>query len=169
MKKTISRKQETLADKEAKCAFLLLGLHAAAFLLCIQEDPGKTVPRLIVLALYALCILRLDCIQFRLKDVGALRFLRRYWALAAVCMACWLVWGEQWLSSSNDILKILGSIAVVPYCSSFLVSSQSWPWTNTYPVSRWGTAALLALCLAHFIYYILLSAKRRDLDGPVDL
>ena len=155
------REQEALPDRAAKYAFLSLGLHCAAFFTAIREEERDTILRLILYLAYGLCLLAMDRILFRLKSPGALLFMRWYWAAASICMTCWLIWGEHWLSSTNDFLKLLLSCAIVPYCHIFLVSYQGWPWKNSGLASRWGTASLLLLCLAHLVYYCWLSWRKK--------
>ena len=153
------RDLEPLADRAAKRAFFLLGLHCVIFFLALREETHEAVLRLVLLLLYGICVLNMDGILYRLKNAEALRLMRWYWAAASVCMAFWLIWGERWLSSSNDVFKLLFSFMIVPYCHVFLVNYQGWPWENSALVSRLGTAAVLLMCLAHLAYYCWLSRR----------
>lgn len=165
------KNQESLADRVAKRAFFLLGLHCVIFFMALREEEHEAVLRLVMLLLYGLCILNMDRILYRLKNTEALRFMRWYWAASSVCMVFWMIWGERWLSSSNDFFKLLFSCMIVPYCHIFLMNYQGWPWENSALDSSLGTAAVLLMCLAHLAYYCWLGWRMRKgkENGPVDL
>lgn len=165
------KNQESLADRVAKRAFFLLGLHCVIFFMALREEEHEAVLRLVMLLLYGLCILNMDRILYRLKNTEALRFMRWYWAASSVCMVFWMIWGERWLSSSNDFFKLLFSCMIVPYCHIFLMNYQGWPWENSALVSSLGTAAVLLMCLAHLAYYCWLGWRMRKgkENGPVDI
>lgn len=157
----VKREREALADQAAKYAFLLLGLHCAVFLVSMREERSETILRLALYLAYGLCILAMDRVLFRLKSPDALRFMRWYWAAASICMACWLIWGEGWLSSCDGVLKLLVSLVIVPYCDIFLVNYQGWPWENSSLASGLGTSAILLLCLIHTAYYCWLTYRMK--------
>lgn len=141
------------ADQAAKRGFLLLGLHAAAFLESLQSDREDMWLRIALLAVYAVCMLALDRALWRLNSRSTARFMCRYWLAASLCTGVWMLWGEHWLSSSGNIFKILVCFAAVPYVSIFSVSYQGWPWHNNGFCSTVGAVVLLTWCLAHLAAY----------------
>lgn len=150
---TRKRKTLSLTDRAAKRTFLLLGLHAAAFVAALESDKEHMWLQIILLTAYALCMASLDRTLWQLKSRSAARTLCRYWMAAALCVGAWMLWGERWMSSSGDFLKLLVCFDVVPYISVFSVNYQGWPWHNGRLCSTLGISVLLLLCLTHIGMY----------------
>ena len=145
------------SERSAKLAFLMLGLHLLVFLESVGSDSERALLRLLLLAAYAVCLWRLDWAIWKSPSRRGSRPLTGYWLAATLCACANLIWGEHWLASSNEILKLLFSAAILPYGQIFSVNYQGWPWENSRLCASVGAIAILILCLAHLFWYIRIS------------
>ena len=105
---------------------------------------------------------QLDRALWKCSSRRASRFLAGYWLAASLCACAGLAWGEHWLASSNDEIKLLFSAAILPYGQIFFINYQGWPWDNSRLCASAGAIAVLLLCLAHLLWYICLSRRGKE-------
>lgn len=150
------------SERSAKLAFWMLGIHFLSFWAAVNWEKERAWLRLVLLAAYALCLWRVDWTLWHLSSRRVARSLSGYWLAATLCAGAWLVWGEHWLASSNDALKILFSSAILPYGQIFFINYQGWPWDNSSLCASVGAAAVFFLCLIHLVWYVRLSLRGKE-------
>ena len=148
-----------LSEMTAGLVLLLAAVHVALFFLVVHSDEKLSALLLALAVVYAVCVLLLDVMAWRCPGEADLR-LRFHFALAASAVAAlWLLWGEQWLRSCGDTLKLLASLAAAPYLA--LVSS-GYEGLSRSLSQQAGTACqivILVVCLGHLAYYGYLRRK----------
>lgn len=155
-------KKPDWSERSAKLAFLMLGIHTLTFLEYVDGDADRAWLRLTLLAAYAICLWQVDRALWHLSSRRVARSLAGYWLTAALCAGAWLIWGEHWMASSNDTLKLLFSAAILPYGQIFFINYQGWPWKNSSLCASVGAAAVLCLCLLHLLWYVRLSLRGKE-------
>lgn len=155
-------KKPDWSERSAKLAFLMLGIHFVTFWEVLSWDDDRAWLRLALLAVYAVCLWRVDWTLWHLSSRRVARSLAGYWLAATVCAGAWMIWGEHWLASSNDTMKLLFSAAILPYGQIFFINYQGWPWDNSRLCASVGAAAVLCLCLLHLLWYVRLSLRGKE-------
>lgn len=137
-----------------------IAVHLGLTLLELDEDARRLIPRIILLILYALCLAAFDWGMWRLQSKELARDVLYYWIAAGSWMCLWSVYGERCLASSGDVMKLLLTLALVPYAPMPLWAYAGWP--GPRQAHPGVTLLLLALCAAHigFCFYVSRTERR---------